>query len=119
MRRKGPTSRAAALKPGDDKFADFRRMRVIKVLLCLGLVPALCFGSGARAGESSSFTRSGSDQLSTRSLASGSTLSFTYDQTYGQIMGIADTSGFSLSIISEGLLHLPLSQTVTENGERF
>jgi hypothetical protein len=88
--------------------------------LCLGLWSALGAdaSSGARAGDSISFTRSGSDQLSTARRASGSTLSFTYEPSYGQMMGIADqeAGGFSLSFTSDALLHLPISQRVTENG---
>jgi RHS repeat-associated protein len=109
----------------------------LAVFLCLGLVPGfgLEASSSARAGDNaaslqkllpsllggsdstSSFTRSGSDKLSTANLASGGGLSFTYDATYGQMTGIADTGGFSLSYTADALLHLPLSQAVTENGE--
>src|SRR5688500_3899308 len=81
------------------------------------MLPALM----ADAISPSSFTRSGSDQLETASLASGGALSFSYDASFGQVTSIADGSGsgFSLSFTSDALLHLPLSQTVTdqESGE--
>jgi hypothetical protein len=62
------------------------------------------------------FTRAGADQLSTASLGSGESLAFTYDPSFGHLKNIADQggSGFDLSFTADALLHLPLSQTVTD-----
>src|SRR5688572_18500460 len=60
-----------------------------------------------------SFTRSGKDQLSAASLASGESLAFTYDAGYGQMTRIQG-SPYSLSLTSDPLLHLPLAQTISD-----
>jgi hypothetical protein len=63
------------------------------------------------------FTRAGNDQLFQATLASGE-VTFAYDATYGQLTGIeaSGSSDYSLSLTSDPLLHLPLSQTVKQSG---
>src|SRR5687768_6262372 len=96
------------------------------ILTCLArslAVGGMLMSTPLLAGEPGivSFTRSGADQLESASLGSGESLTFTYDQSYGQLTGIEDDgeSGFSLELASDALLHLPLSQTVRdeENSE--
>ena len=80
------------------------------MLLLLGL---------SESPKTASFTRSGSDQLETASLAAGESLSFSYEAGYGQMTEIAGSgeNGFRLDLGSDALLHLPVSQTVTESGD--
>jgi hypothetical protein len=80
------------------------------MLLLLGL---------SESPKTASFTRSGSDQLEAASLAAGESLSFSYEAGDGQMTEIAGSgeNGFRLELGSDALLHLPVSQTVTESGE--
>jgi RHS repeat-associated protein len=65
---------------------------------------------------SSSFTRDGSDRIDSASFSSGAALSFSYDASHGQITDISDAgaSGFSLELVSDAMLHLPVSQAVRD-----
>jgi hypothetical protein len=69
--------------------------------------------------KTASFTRSDSDHLETANLAAGESLSFSYEAADGQMTEIAGSgeNGFRLDLGSDALLHLPVSQTVTESGE--
>ena len=100
---------------------EFVFRAVLAVGLCLLFLVTMMPVVMADLPSRSSFTRSGSDQLSAASLPSGGALSFSYDASFGQVTSIGDGSGsgFSLGFTSDALLHLPLNQTVRdqESGE--
>jgi hypothetical protein len=101
----------------EDKFAPGKRLKTMShrrlfwITLAFLWVPVL-----QDSASSSSFARDGNDQLESASFASGESLNFSYDSSYGQLTAISDAqeSGFSLSFQSDVLLHLPLSQTVRD-----
>jgi hypothetical protein len=92
----------------------------LQIAFCIALFAPVAllalFGLAENSPPSSSFTRSGSDRLEAASLASGEALSFGYDPSNGELTVIGDggASGFSLSLASDALLHLPVSQTVKD-----
>ena len=97
-------------------FSGFALRAVFAASLCLLLLMTMLPAFMADSPSRSSFTRSGSDQLDSASLASGEALSFGYDASFGQLTAIGDASGsgFSLGLTADVLLHLPLSQTVRD-----